>query len=83
MTFNLYLTGNNRHVLILKLIFCWVQATCRQWLAQEALANDTVPYNSPPNCKSRQVTPKRQHNSLFQDDASTKKTGPTNTTQPE
>ena len=28
LTFNLYPTGNNRHVLILKLIFCWGQASC-------------------------------------------------------
>jgi hypothetical protein len=52
----------------------------RQWVALATPADDTLPYNSLPNCKWRHVPQKRQHNSPFQDDASTKKRGSTNTT---
>ena len=44
----------------------------RHWAAQPTLANDTLHFNSLPNCKRRHVPPKCPKHSPLQDGASTK-----------
>jgi len=66
--------------LILKLIFCLGAGIVRQWAAQSTPPNDTLHFNSLPNCIWRHVPPKCPKTQPISRRCQHQKWGSTNTT---